>query len=154
MIVDILTLNVSCPRCAQKFAETTWYPLSRALEDPDNRQVEDVILATCPTCGCTICVSVDGGTGTKGATASPKKNDNYPASGQMIRNGKTKLFWRRDNFSPPMQERTTKKHPYKQKAVAGAGKTMVPEVIAAGPLSLFLSGPAGPQSPHSAGSDQ
>jgi ribosomal protein S27AE len=59
MIVDILTLNVSCPRCTQKFAETTWYPLSRALEDPDNREAEDVILATCPRCGCTICVSVE-----------------------------------------------------------------------------------------------
>jgi hypothetical protein len=59
MMVDILTLGVSCPRCAQKFTENTWYPISRALEDPDHRQAEDVILATCPRCGCTICISLE-----------------------------------------------------------------------------------------------
>ncbi|GEM_PF-3811214 len=59
MMVDILTLGVSCPRCAQKFTENTWYPISRALEDLDHRQAEDVILATCPRCGCTICISLE-----------------------------------------------------------------------------------------------
>ena len=58
-MVDILTLGVSCPRCAQNFTENTWYPLSRALKDPDYRQAEDVILATCPRCGCTICISLE-----------------------------------------------------------------------------------------------
>jgi hypothetical protein len=59
MMVDIFTLGVSCPRCAQNFTKPTWYPLSQALEDPDNRLAEDVILTICPRCGCTICISLE-----------------------------------------------------------------------------------------------
>ena len=62
MILEVVTITVTCPHCTQRFTKKIWFPIHRALEDPACMQADEWVMATCPACGCTSCISVQAGT--------------------------------------------------------------------------------------------
>lgn len=62
MMLDLLTVQVTCPKCGRRFSETVRSPHERVEDELPARPDAGLIIVACPGCGAAICFGVESAT--------------------------------------------------------------------------------------------